>query len=409
MTEHSIIGASSASRWFNCPGSIRLIDQAPPQEPSKYAAEGTAAHTLAETCLNDQNPPEDYIGEIIDAQGFEFEVDQEMCDAVKVYLDEVNSEMGQWVVLTEIKVDLTRLYPDLFGTADAIKIDFKNRILQIIDYKHGKGVVVEVENNKQEMYYVLGAIEWVFKEYGKSYQMDDPTIFGWMSWFKEIHMIVVQPRARHIDGPVRRWTIPDGVLDQFEIDLVAAAKATKDKNAPLVAGGHCRFCPAIAICPAQLQLITDTACADFKPIVKKEAPVMPVVEKLTMDQLTGVLMYADQISSWLKSVEAYAYALLSRGESVPGYKLVKKKSNRKWINEEEAISELSLYLMDEDYLTPQELKSPAQVEKALKKKEKDLIKKYIEQPDTGNTIAEDSDPRDAISGGSVMSDFKALN
>lgn len=414
MAQHSTIGASSASRWFECPGSIALIAKAPPQEQNKYAAEGTAAHQLAEKCLQNGKFPDDYFGEVIQVDGFEFEVDQEMCDAVNIYIDEISQNdpvHGGFMVLIEQKIDLTRLHPGLFGTADAIKRNFAGKKLKVVDFKYGKGTVVEVKNNKQGMYYVLGAIEAIYQQEmennGDGHPIDDPLVFGW-DQFAEVELVIVQPRARHIDGPVRRWVIPKGTLDAFQDELVEKAKATALPNAPLKGGSHCKFCPALAICPAQLQMISDSAAADFKPIVKKQAPVLPAVEALTMEQLTGVLKYADQISSWIKSVEAHAFTLMSHGTPVAGFKLVKKKANRRWVNEDEARAMLSLYMTDEEMLTAPELKSPAQVEKSLKKAERELIKQYIETPDTGLTMAEESDPRPAIEGGSVMDDFKTL-
>jgi hypothetical protein len=202
--------------------------------------------------------------------------------------------------------------------------------------------------------------------------------------------------------------VPAEALNAFEDQLVECAKATEAKDAPLMAGSHCRFCPALSICPAQLEMISELATADFKPIVKREAPVLPPADALTITQLSGILKCADQIAAWLKAVEAHALNLLNHGEEVPGFKLVKKKANRRWIDQEEARSALSLYMSDEEMLTAPTLKSPAQIEKALKKAERELIKPYIEAPDTGTTIAEDSDPREAIQGGSAVTDFKTI-
>ena len=43
---------SNASRWMKCPGSVQRIAMAPPEvRTSRYAQEGTAAHTLAEETI----------------------------------------------------------------------------------------------------------------------------------------------------------------------------------------------------------------------------------------------------------------------------------------------------------------------------------------------------------------------
>jgi hypothetical protein len=46
--KHSKFAASSAKRWLNCPGSVRLSEKAPPQFESIYAKEGTDAHECLE-------------------------------------------------------------------------------------------------------------------------------------------------------------------------------------------------------------------------------------------------------------------------------------------------------------------------------------------------------------------------
>ena len=49
--EHSRLPASSATRWLNCPGSVKMSELFP-SESSIYAQEGTLAHALAESLLN---------------------------------------------------------------------------------------------------------------------------------------------------------------------------------------------------------------------------------------------------------------------------------------------------------------------------------------------------------------------
>ena len=50
---HSPLGASSAERWMNCPGSVRLPGGAwmEPDEAPEYQTRGTSAHELAALCL----------------------------------------------------------------------------------------------------------------------------------------------------------------------------------------------------------------------------------------------------------------------------------------------------------------------------------------------------------------------
>ena len=47
---HAAKGASGAERWMACPGSVALEALFEDQD-SPFAAEGSLAHALAETCL----------------------------------------------------------------------------------------------------------------------------------------------------------------------------------------------------------------------------------------------------------------------------------------------------------------------------------------------------------------------
>ena len=145
---HSTLSASSSHRWMACPGSIRM-SAGLESRTNSFAAEGTAAHQLAETCLS---PPgmnaDDMIGRTIKVEGFEFEVDLEMVEAVDVYVAYVSDlrAKGYYVEL-EQRFDLSSLYPGMFGTADCVAYDEKTKHLVVADYKHGRGVAVEPQEN----------------------------------------------------------------------------------------------------------------------------------------------------------------------------------------------------------------------------------------------------------------------
>jgi hypothetical protein len=94
MAAHSEIGASSMGRWRACPGSRRLIRTLPRQKSGKDALLGTAAHLLAEGCLARDMPAEAMLGETLTVEGHDFVVDQEMVDAVQVYLDAVREAVN---------------------------------------------------------------------------------------------------------------------------------------------------------------------------------------------------------------------------------------------------------------------------------------------------------------------------
>jgi len=319
---HSPIGASSAERWFNCPGSVELCKDAPERIESKYAREGSNAHHLAEVCLKESLLPL----ELIDYEYTYTEHDKEhtyivtkeMAEAVKVYVDVIAKDkliLGSYVVEVEKSFDLDTLHEGLYGTNDCCLIS-RDKIT-IYDYKHGKGIPVEVGENKQLLYYALGAM------------------LNYKNVIFEIELVIVQPRAFHKDGPVRRWSLSVKELFLFSEHLQAAAIRTEEKDAPLVTGKHCRFCPAKAICPEQEKLLRNATDHDFQEIL----PSSKVLDSKTLDlqKLINIKASGDQIREFLSAIDDHLFHMKLSGKDVPGYKLVKKRGVRKWKDEKQVL------------------------------------------------------------------------
>ena len=142
---HAKLAPSSSSRWMSCPGSIALEARCPEPPESDYAAEGTAAHALAELCLGAWVLADVYKGKVVEG----YEVTPDMIDAVNVYLDFIWSTVSRAEIERKAKVfniearfNLSHIHPDIFGTSDASVYDVDAKKLTVIDYKHGQGVVV---------------------------------------------------------------------------------------------------------------------------------------------------------------------------------------------------------------------------------------------------------------------------
>ena len=103
---------------------------------------------------------------------------------------------------------------------------------------------------------------------------------------------------------------------------------------------------------------------------------------MSIDQIVKILDYTERIEKWLKAVNAHAEGIVMDGGEIPGYGLEKKRSNRKWKDEEEVakrFAELG------DKLVVTKLVSPAQLEKIVPEKKKE-IESLTERPDTGLTL-----------------------
>ena len=101
---HSALGASSSYRWLACPGSVRL-SVGLPTVSSVYAEEGTAAHSLGETCLKHNRDPRRHVSKLIPVNGHEYDVTEEMAEAVKLYVDTVRADLAEAGKGAELKVE----------------------------------------------------------------------------------------------------------------------------------------------------------------------------------------------------------------------------------------------------------------------------------------------------------------
>ena len=63
MAQHStIVGGSTAKRVINCPGSVALVQQMPPQPSSVHADTGTLLHNTIASILETGKPPHEFLG-----------------------------------------------------------------------------------------------------------------------------------------------------------------------------------------------------------------------------------------------------------------------------------------------------------------------------------------------------------
>jgi hypothetical protein len=395
--EHSPIGASGAKRWMACPGSVKLSEGLP-NEGTIYSATGTIAHKMAEIWLKtgvySDGTMDNYIGQSFVEDGFEIKVTDEMIENVEIYKNAVWKYLFQYELKhrhdlrIEVGVSLPHIDEQAFGTCDAMIVVPMNRLI-VIDYKNGREVV-EVEDNEQLMYYALGAY-YALPESDRS-----DLIF--------VEMVIVQPNASHVSGPVRRHVIRVEVLLEFEARLEAAVKRIRSGDTSIQSGSHCRWCPARTICPEARNRMSSKAGVDFAAI--ETAPVkLPPVQTLTPERLSRLMDNAREIKSWCNDIEDMGFKLAKSGTEIPGYKLVETQGNRAWSNPAVVEKRYKDEFGDEIYKIVKELKTPAALEKVLKKR-KSEIAEFVVKPITGTKLVPISDARGAV--GAVGDGFSAV-
>ena len=357
MQHSNIVGGSTAKRVMNCPGSVALVNKMPPKPSSDHADRGTLLHDAISELLNGN---ENVIGSSYKTQVLTQELYDEKIAVALALLDEIDPEKAL-VYEVETRVGFGDLLPGVFGSTDLIGRIGKKAV--VLDWKFGDGVMVTAEENEQLMFYAAAAMrtdetKWAFKG------------------VDEIELIIVQPPM------MRRWVTDKARIAQFERDLVKAVKAAQHPDAAIETGDHCRWCAAKPVCP-KLTGAVDRA-------------LLTQIKQIDVDTLGQYLKNADLLEDWIKDLRGLAMQLLEKNLPVPGYKLVSKQARRKWSDESKAKAALLEMGLKESVVVETSLMSPAQAEKALKKRFNDLPEGLVKSESSGTTMAPESDPRPAI-------------
>lgn len=390
---HAEWSASATSRNWNCPGALALTRQvAHLDKESEAAAWGTACHEVSEQCLRSGQDAEEWIDRTVKTKEHSFEVDEEMAECAQTYIDYVFARHanaaggGPAALMIEQRFSLASMLPpfEAGGTADAVIYFPAEKLLEVIDLKGGRGVVVEVVDNKQLRTYALGAM------------LANPGLK-----VERIMSTIVQPRAPHKDGCIRSETFHVVDLIEWMADLRAAMNRAREASDAydaitgeisreawsdkyLAAGDHCTFCPAAGFCPALEKKALDAASVWFDDSGKPQLSNTPA--DLSPEKLATVLEAADMIEQYLNACRRLAHTLAEGGTEIPGFMLVDKVGRRRWAISEEALVENLKPVLAEDELYVPKLRSPAQLEKVLGKKRQDVLKPFIETPVTGTTL-----------------------
>lgn len=294
---HAVLSPSASHRWLVCTPSARA-ESGVHDEGSEFAMEGTYAHMCAAMALDGGTP--NYL-------------DDEMREAAESYevivRDKYESakEKGGATLLIEQELDLSGYAPGSFGTADAVVLS--DDLIEVIDFKYGKGVKVDAKENTQMMMYAVGALEAYRLVYAGS----------------RVKMTIVQPRI----GNVSSWEISVADLMQWaENVLKPKALIAYEGKGEEVPGAHCQFCKVRGRCAALAKAATT-------------APESKGVELMSDEEVAEAYGKLDMVKIWCKAVEDEAMKVLTAGRALPGYKLVEGVSRRKYADEAALIEKLA--------------------------------------------------------------------
>lgn len=305
-TKHAVLSASSSHRWLGCTPSARLELEFEDRE-STAAAEGTAAHALAEHKLRkalkmrSKKPVSQYDCDEMDSYTDEYVA------FVLEQLEQVNQFCHDPKILIEQRLDFSCFVPEGFGTGDCLIVS--DKMLHIIDFKYGQGVLVEAEENPQMMLYALGALQ----------------LFDSLYDIEEVAMTIFQPRRENVST----WTISVANLqDWTENTLKPRAALAYKGEGEYIPGSWCTFCKAAVKCRARAEAKLQLVRYEFAP------PPL-----LSDKEIEDILSRLDDLTKWAGEIQAYAQnAAINHGKVWHGFKLVESRTNRKYTDEEAVIA-----------------------------------------------------------------------
>lgn len=370
-SEHAVLSASSANRWLHCPPSVRL-SEGYMDKASVFAMEGTSAHELCEYKLRSalgmeaENPTEN-----LDFYNTEME---ECAEGYATYILELVEKAKETcsdpVVMVEQRVDFSRYVPEGFGTADCIIID--DETLNIVDYKHGKGVEVSAEDNPQMKLYALGALE----------------LFDCLYDISKVQMTIFQPRLSNVSVFVMDKA---DLLNWANDELTAKAELAFEGKGELCCGEWCKFCKAKANCKERAKVNMEMAQYEFRKS-----------SLLTDEEVVKILSRIDELTSWASDVKNFALEQAVRGKQWPGWKVVEGRSNRKYTDEgavAQVVKNAGYNPYDENII------GITNMTKMLgKEKFNELLGDFVERPQGKPTLVPEDDNRPEMN--TAKEDFK---
>lgn len=300
--EHAELSPSGSERWLKCAGSVKA--QKKYKDTYSEAADyGTKAHELAESCFIDGCDAHERLNAGIDN-----------CDIVYVqeYLDYVNSFRNlRTIFRSEHYVYFGGYAGFMYGTLDAVVVDYENRTAHIFDLKFGKGIKVDAYKNSQLMLYALG----IYEEFGF---LDDITTFV-------LH--IVQPRISNTNT----YELRLHELLMFAGFAKHRSELASGLDPARTAGDiQCRWCKARNDCKELANFANSSVPMDLFDAEECDRLMNKNAIELTDTEKRNILDNKTLVERFLKDLSSSVLETIKSGENFEGYDLGKSRRYRKW-------------------------------------------------------------------------------
>lgn len=420
---HAKWSPSGAAGWSTCVGKIAM-EEGREDQPSSYADEGTAAHTIATWCFEQTTDAAAFAGRYVPIRpGVTVEVDDEMVEYVQYYVDTIRQYAGEKPespfdfehelnIEQDVPIDHITDEDGATGRADAWILTADGEELQVHDLKYGRGEPVSADGNLQLLMYASGALR-VAELVGA-----EP---------KRVRMVIHQVRT---SGP-DEWVIPIHELRESVSYLRIRAGMSRDaydcRATWIGTPGEadylnpsekgCRWCKAKATCSALRDVVAQTVF-QASPATPDEFDDLDahVAEAVAQQHAPSAWLAASMekvglIEDWCKAVRAETERRLLAGDGVPGYKLVQgRKPARKWMDAEQAEQMMKTMRLKADEMYTKKVITPTVAEKVLAPTPRrwKKLEALIVQGEPPLSVAPLSDKRPAVEVKPVAQEFDDL-
>lgn len=382
---HARLSASGAHRWMACTPSVKLEEQFP-DKGSAYAAEGTLAHTMAETIIRYNNNEitkrafSTRMNKIRKEELYGKDMEEYISDyAQNVWeiFNEAKASCPDAQLLPEQRLDFSEYVPDGFGTGDIVII--ADDMVQVIDLKYGKGVGISAKENPQLRLYGLGA----YLEHSMLYDI------------RRVKMTIIQPRLENIS--TEELSVEE-LLEWAEKEVRPKAELAMKGEGEYQTGEHCRFCKAKAVCRARSEYNLELSKLEFRN-----------PDTLEEWEIGEILQRAEELNSYVSDVRDYVFdQALNHGKKYEGWKLVEGRSNRKYLDEKKVRETLIEAGYTDEDITETKVLGITAMEKAIGKKVfGEVLSELVIKPEGKPVLVPETDKRPEIhTADSAKKDFE---
>ncbi len=356
---HAFLPPSSAASWRVCALWAMMNRLYPELGEKPEAKEGEAAHWAFAEMLY-QRPTS-----AGPATPNGVALTEEMLEAAQMYVDVVTEAYGALGAVSHYKVEqwvnIPGVHANNGGTPDTWLFGHNptsgRAKLVVPDFKYGFELV-EVFENWQLIDYTCGIL-------------DELGIDGLADQLTDVEFIIVQPRAPHRDGPVRRWkTTAANLRGHFNILRLAAERAHDEHPTATPEPDNCKHCPGRHACEAlQREGYKTAAVSRMSTPLEMSQEAMGLELKL----LQRSIKLAEARASGLEQQIEHA---LTAGQYSPHFAMESTPARLTWTKPDEEILALGV-LLGADLAAKPAAITPTQAGKVL---DPEVLKMYSFRP-----------------------------